>query len=114
MSKIKEFFNNINWVRVRFVLLHAVVAGVVTGLAHLVYLVFGAFGVSVFAGLVWLVGKEFGEIAGKRKAAGTFENDFNGNKEVFLQAIGSVWQLWQTVGAVAVFLLACLIFKVLF
>lgn len=94
-----------------YVLAHAATAGVIS----LVLELFGASYLSgILAALLALVMKEYGEIVGKSKAAGTFENNFKGNKAAFIDAVDDKWQLWQTAGAVAVFVVARLVLKIVF
>lgn len=60
---------------------------------------FGALIGSIVAASLCLIYKEFGEIIGKEKAAGTFQNSFKGNKAAFIDAVDDKVQLWMTVGA---------------
>ena len=78
-----------------FVLWHTVTAYLIGCVAMLVVDADGIQG--ALTGFAFLVGKEFGEFVGKEKAAGTFENDLGGNIQELKEAMGTKWQLVQTV-----------------
>lgn len=105
---------NVNWKRIKFVLSHAAVAGVVACIGALVHLAFGLLGLCIYAGYCWLKSKEFGEIVGKEKAAGSFVNDITGNLEALKKTFSSAWNLWQAEGAIGILIIVIVIFKVLF
>jgi hypothetical protein len=94
-----------------FVLGHAATAVVVSLILIYTNKFFGPFIAAVVGATLCLIFKEFGEIVGKKKAAGTFENNFNGNKEAFIDAIDDKWQLMQTVGAAAIGVIFIVLFK---
>jgi len=85
------------WKRWKFVFSHAIVAMVIS---YTMQFVFGAGLIEAnVTGLLFLVAKEIGEFTGKKKAAGTFVNDFAGNVAEIKDALDDKWQLMQTVGA---------------
>lgn len=94
----------INWKRVGFVLTHALTATIIS---RLMMVILGSSLIEgTVAALLFLIGKEFGEFVGKAKAKGVFVNDVAGNLAELKDALDDPWQLWQTVGAAVIGLIA--------
>jgi len=108
IQKVKDWFASKTGKRVvkraGFVLMHAGVAGIIVGLLAIVDVLVGAYATYATAAVVALILMEFGELKGRAKEAGTFENNVESNLELFADTNDDVWSLLQTVGAVIVFL----------
>ena len=89
----------------RFVLSHSIVGGIITAATYGISVTFGPFWAGVFAGTVFLIFKEFGEIVGKKKERGEFVNDLDGNIDSLIDSVDDLQSLSQSVGAMVLLLL---------
>lgn len=97
--------------RWKFVLSHAATGGAVSLLMELLGATYIA---GIAAGLVVLSFGEYKEEVGKRKERGVFVNNLDQNLDAFIDANDDKWQLWQSVGAMAVYVIVRLMLKFVF
>lgn len=88
--------------RLKFVLVRAVNAIILALIVMYTTKLFGALIGSITAATLCLIYQQFGEIIGKQQAAGTFVDNFKGNKTAFIDSFDDKGQLWQTIAAATI------------